>query len=423
MVSPEDALDMALDDVIKSGGRGGKKGKGKGKGAKAVGQGSGAVGEAKAVKVAKTTTRKPQKDSQGGDKLDLSLDEVIEADSSGGWKSGRGGKEKGPAKVQDAGSAPVKAPAKASWSNDKTKVWAGSWVKPGAAAATQKDDGYSKKWQGKADDAAGSGSWAARSTAPAGGGSGGSWAQSKNSSWEDNSSGWKAKAADQTGKVAAKGWQDWSGKTKSSGQDAGPGGGWVSSWESAKTGGGSKGGAGSSGWVENGNREVSGGRQVSAGYDADGPSWKKQDQWKASDRAPASSGRDGRMQRDDRGPVYAPKEDQWAAKGTKRERDWEGSSSGYERAKPWENPPKRAATAPAARGGPRKIQVTNIPPDLETQDIRNAFEQEAGIILECVLRKGTAWITFENTADAARAVDTFDRGELNGRIIDVIFQD
>jgi len=67
--------------------------------------------------------------------------------------------------------------------------------------------------------------------------------------------------------------------------------------------------------------------------------------------------------------------------------------------------------------------VTNIPRDLETDDIRNAFEGEAGPVVNCAMRNGTAWITFQHPNDAQRAVDTFDRGELNGRTISVVFED
>ena len=65
-------------------------------------------------------------------------------------------------------------------------------------------------------------------------------------------------------------------------------------------------------------------------------------------------------------------------------------------------------------------QVTNIPKELRAHDVREAFEAEAGKVETCDLEKGTAWITFSKAADAQKAVDTFDRGELNGKIITVV---
>lgn len=69
----------------------------------------------------------------------------------------------------------------------------------------------------------------------------------------------------------------------------------------------------------------------------------------------------------------------------------------------------------------RKIKVTNIPRDLDMRDIKDAFEAEAGKIASCTMERGTAWIVFTNPKDAMKAVDTFDRGELNGKTITVVF--
>lgn len=69
----------------------------------------------------------------------------------------------------------------------------------------------------------------------------------------------------------------------------------------------------------------------------------------------------------------------------------------------------------------KKIKVTNVPHDLDRVDIKEAFEAEAGKILRCELDRGTAWISFHRQEDAQQAVDTFDRGELNGNTISVQF--
>lgn len=56
---------------------------------------------------------------------------------------------------------------------------------------------------------------------------------------------------------------------------------------------------------------------------------------------------------------------------------------------------------------------------MDEQDIKEAFEAEAGRILKCVLDRTTAMITFAKAEDARKAIDTFDRGELNGKMISV----
>jgi len=67
--------------------------------------------------------------------------------------------------------------------------------------------------------------------------------------------------------------------------------------------------------------------------------------------------------------------------------------------------------------------VRGIPRDLTKSDISNAFENEAGPIIHCDLKAGVARMQFERPEHAARAVETFDRGELNGRQISVTLED
>jgi len=81
---------------------------------------------------------------------------------------------------------------------------------------------------------------------------------------------------------------------------------------------------------------------------------------------------------------------------------------------------RREDEGPSSRTG-RKIKVTNIPRDLDMRDIKDAFEAEAGKIASCTMERGVAWIVFTNPKDAQKAVDTFDRGELNGKTISVHF--
>ena len=68
---------------------------------------------------------------------------------------------------------------------------------------------------------------------------------------------------------------------------------------------------------------------------------------------------------------------------------------------------------------PRCVKVTNVPLDLDSRDIKEAFEGEAGKVLHCHLSRGVATLRFFSAEDAKRAVKMFDRGELNGRTIHV----
>lgn len=94
----------------------------------------------------------------------------------------------------------------------------------------------------------------------------------------------------------------------------------------------------------------------------------------------------------------------------------------------WGATPKGRAVQQAARestrlGRPREaqivgtqIRVMNVPRSLDCADIKEAFE-DTGKVLKCEVERGVARVTFKNAADAKRAVNTFDRGELNGQTI------
>lgn len=78
-------------------------------------------------------------------------------------------------------------------------------------------------------------------------------------------------------------------------------------------------------------------------------------------------------------------------------------------------PRERAAPAPPANA---TIRVTNVPKNLSTEDVQEAFE-EIGRVLSCVVKKGVATISFATAAAAKKAVTAFDQGELNGETIRV----
>jgi len=68
----------------------------------------------------------------------------------------------------------------------------------------------------------------------------------------------------------------------------------------------------------------------------------------------------------------------------------------------------------------KKVKVTNLPFDLDENDITKAFEKEAGRIVDCWSEnKGSIVMIFERAQDAQTAVDTYHKGELNKRTIDV----
>merc|ERR1719329_837665 len=69
----------------------------------------------------------------------------------------------------------------------------------------------------------------------------------------------------------------------------------------------------------------------------------------------------------------------------------------------------------------KRIRVSNVPSDLDLRDIRDAFEAETGKIAECQQEGRTVYMIFERPEAAKRAIETFDKGELNGKTIAVTF--
>mmetsp|Transcript_46743 Transcript_46743/g.111165 ORF Transcript_46743/g.111165 Transcript_46743/m.111165 type:complete len:378 (-) Transcript_46743:98-1231(-) len=73
----------------------------------------------------------------------------------------------------------------------------------------------------------------------------------------------------------------------------------------------------------------------------------------------------------------------------------------------------------AGRGGRGfRIRVGNVPRNLDCYDLREAF-QDVGRVNGCDVEAGTAYVWFDREIDAKKAVQTFDRGELNGQTITV----
>merc|ERR1711924_332120 len=67
------------------------------------------------------------------------------------------------------------------------------------------------------------------------------------------------------------------------------------------------------------------------------------------------------------------------------------------------------------------VKVCNVPRDLDKRDIKEAFEDN-GQVTDCTVERGVAMVTFANLVDAKKAVQTFDRGELNGQTIFVTLE-
>mmetsp|Transcript_11299 Transcript_11299/g.25971 ORF Transcript_11299/g.25971 Transcript_11299/m.25971 type:complete len:542 (+) Transcript_11299:67-1692(+) len=87
------------------------------------------------------------------------------------------------------------------------------------------------------------------------------------------------------------------------------------------------------------------------------------------------------------------------------------ASRGQKRARPADEPAPRAL---------KRVRVSNIPKDLDPRDIKDAFESETGKIMSCITeRGGVAWLSYTSEKAAQKAVETFNRGELNGNIIKV----
>lgn len=194
------------------------------------------------------------------------------------------------------------------------------------------------------------------------------------------------------------------------GKSRGKGKGKSKDWDDWK-GSDSWGGSSRSEWGRGGPKDDWGG----SWREREPPRWRDspRDEWRDRDEPERwgrrDGGRDGGDRRDDRD---ARGSFSWGgdrdARGGRDERD------------SWGRGTKRGRDDGDHRSTRSKvIKVTNIPTDLGKEDIQEAFEAETGKILSCDMKRGTAIIRFARAEDALKAAETFDRGELNGRIIQV----
>lgn len=353
-------LDMALDDMIEtSWGKGGKNGKGKGRGK------------------GKTSTAGKGYGGQG-QKLDMTLDEIVDTSSDGKGKSKGKGKEKSNGSWENWGG---KSSGKSSnfggssWNGGgSSKGGKSGWGKSNKDNSSKGSSGGSKPywmehddWRGDEDNADDS-SWG---PPPRSGG----W--SRSNGYDDYNDSW------------SKGWGKGS---KGSHDDR-------QSWASPRS-------------------LPADGRGYAVGSAS---SWRR-----VEDEPEARALRSGGAGR--RGSALAAVATAAVARagvGEKRPRPARrGRDDDDDEDEDVRPPPRTRVRTVAAqvRSAPKSIKVTNIPKELKAADVREAFESETGKVVLCELSRGTARITFAKAKDAQKAVDTFDRGELNGKIITVVLE-
>lgn len=68
----------------------------------------------------------------------------------------------------------------------------------------------------------------------------------------------------------------------------------------------------------------------------------------------------------------------------------------------------------------RKIKITNVPYDLTWKDVKGALSS-VGTIERCDVERGEATLQFATHKEAARAIQTYNDGDMNGRKIKVFF--
>ena len=69
----------------------------------------------------------------------------------------------------------------------------------------------------------------------------------------------------------------------------------------------------------------------------------------------------------------------------------------------------------------RKVKITNVPYDLTWKDVKSALS-DVGKVERCDVDRGEATVTFSTHKEAARAIKTYNNGDMNGRKIRVYFE-
>jgi len=237
--------------------------------------------------------------------------------------------------------------------------------------------------------------------------------QDQNGAQKNYDSAWEDTGSKKTGKNST-----WSNDGAGDGKDN-----WDSSWKKSAGAGGKDswkaGGGGKDDFWGQKDDAYSGGRSSGGGG--------KYDSWTPKEKSwtQESGSWGGRGAKDtDHGGNWGGKSsaiDRWQASDEGRGGSSRGQASGGSRAG-WSGAGQKRGRyeedAPSERPS-KQIKVKNIPHDLDRRDIKGAFEADAGKISRCELEKGTAWITFNRPEDARKAVEIFDRGELNGKTIEV----
>mmetsp|Transcript_90693 Transcript_90693/g.240951 ORF Transcript_90693/g.240951 Transcript_90693/m.240951 type:complete len:336 (-) Transcript_90693:115-1122(-) len=311
-------------------------------------------------------------------KLDASLDEVIEFDMDEQW---RGGQSKGSwsGKAEnywDAGNGSSYKPAKppvfskggkggsgwASHSWEENGDFGDSWSGTAPSKGADKGKGRGSRWDEGWRDSGYSDTWEA---------DGGTWSSGKswgglptNTSWSQSGGDWQA------------GWTNGGGGSSSS------------SWKGSSGGGASWGAARSEPEPAPPPRGVA--RTDGSGFPATGSSRSVGDGYGSY----ASGGA---------GHHTIAESDPYSGGAVARKHQLDYGQVD-------EEPPQRHW---------KRVKVTNIPDKLPARDIQSAFEAATGRILHFEMDRGTALITFSEPRHAVKAADTFDRGQLNGAIIEV----
>mmetsp|Transcript_67912 Transcript_67912/g.140909 ORF Transcript_67912/g.140909 Transcript_67912/m.140909 type:complete len:242 (+) Transcript_67912:29-754(+) len=70
----------------------------------------------------------------------------------------------------------------------------------------------------------------------------------------------------------------------------------------------------------------------------------------------------------------------------------------------------------------RMIKISNIPPSVSMKHLTELFEKGTGKVVASVGERGCAWLTFDHSEEATKAVELFSEGTLDGNIIKVEMQ-